>query len=113
MSHHLGTPLNPSVAQVLAALAYHHTHQTSFPSLTAPEHPARTVYVLGTPLNPSVAQVLAALAYHHPHQTVPFMKALLSTAAHIMKVTERSGLERLISNNTVCLGCQICYIVAG
>ncbi len=57
---YLGTPLNPSVAQVLAALAY----QTSFSSLTAPEHPARTVYVLGTPLNPSVAQVLAALAYH-------------------------------------------------
>ncbi len=43
-----------------------------------------------------MAQVLAALAYHHPHQTVPFMKALLSTAAHIMKVTEKSGIEKYL-----------------
>ncbi len=72
--------------------------------LTAPEHNAITAYVLGTPLNPSVAQVLAALAYHHPHQTVPFMKALLSTAAHIMKVTRKECLEKEIYNNIIYVG---------
>ena len=46
----------------------------------------RYLFSLGAPINPVVVETLASLAYRHPHHTVPFLKAILSTTSHIMKV---------------------------
>ena len=42
----------------------------------------------GAPISPLIVETLASLAYAHPHQVVPFLKAILSTTAHIMRATK-------------------------
>ncbi|XP_023324699.1 maestro heat-like repeat-containing protein family member 1 [Eurytemora carolleeae] len=42
----------------------------------------------GSLINPLVVECLASLAYRHPTQCVPFLKAILSTTAHVMKSTK-------------------------